>query len=320
MGSGTHSRMGGSIGNTQRHWKSKFNGRGNTSLRLYLRQFELVSNCNGWDSSEKALQLVSSLEGAALDALERVQGTLTYLGVVDALQLCFPDYECASSFQNAFDTASRKPGEHAGPFATRLGDLAYKAYPDVPGCSLASLVLRRFIMAQPCELKNQITLVNPTNIKDAVQLINRLDGLAMDRMSAVASTAMPRQMPLTANTLADALHGMGLDCASDDQSEDPQDEDPQELISALAQMGAHEMAECLATSFAKSPQSAPFKCFFCRDSGHAWLRCTKLWDLLKKNGFKPRSGTKPFQRHNNASMGNQKTSTPSGLPHPSPPP
>ena len=123
--------MGGSINHTQRHWKSKFNGRGNTSLRLYLRQFELVSDCNGWDSSEKALQLVSSLEGAALDALERVQGTLTYLGVVDALQLCFPDYECASSFQNAFDTASRKAGEHAGPFATRLGDLAYKAYPDV---------------------------------------------------------------------------------------------------------------------------------------------------------------------------------------------
>ena len=124
--------MGGGGFHNQRHWKSKFSGLGKTSLKLYLRQFELVADYNAWDDTEKALQLVSSLEGVALDALERVHGTLTYLGVVDALQISFPDYDCASSFQNASDTASRKPGEQADSFATRLGDLAFKAYPDVP--------------------------------------------------------------------------------------------------------------------------------------------------------------------------------------------
>ena len=178
-------------------------------------------------------------------------------------------------------------------------------------------------MAQPSEIKAKITLVNPTHIRDAVQLVNRLDGLAMDRMSAVTSTAMRRQSKQMAKTLADAFHGMCLECDSDESELDPNiTEDPEELIAALSQIGAFDMAEVLAANLAKSNQSAPFKCFFCKDTGHAWLRCTKLWDHLKKNGFKARPRTKPFQRHNqnNASTGNQKASTPSGPPHTQPPP
>ena len=107
---GNSSRKGGMGSHGYRPWKSKYTGTGKTSLKLYLRQFEMVANYNDWDASEKALQLVASLEGPALDTLERVHGTLTYAEVVDALQVRFPDYDCASSYQNAFDTAFRKHG------------------------------------------------------------------------------------------------------------------------------------------------------------------------------------------------------------------
>ena len=126
------SRKGGPDTHGFRPWKSKFTGLGTISLKLYLRQFELVSNFNGWEDDEKALQLAASLEGPALNTLERVQDTLTYHGVVAALKLRFPDYSCAATYENAFDTAQRKHGEDAGSFTTRLGDLAFNAYPEVP--------------------------------------------------------------------------------------------------------------------------------------------------------------------------------------------
>jgi len=319
MGTGTHSRMGGGGFPSQRHWKSKFSGVGKTSLKLYLRQFSMVSDCNAWTEAEKALQLVSSLEGVALDALDRVQGALTYSGVVDALNLSFPDYDCASSFQNAFDTASRKHGEQAGTFATRLGDLAFKAYPDVPPGSLASLVLSRFLNAQPADLKDKIALVNPTHIRDAVQLINRLDRVEMDRMSAASTTATPRQPKPSVQTLAAAFQDMFLDEDSADTDSYPDiTEDPAELIAALSQIGATDIAEVLAANLAKTNPSDNFKCFYWKDTGHTWLRCTKLWDHLKKNGFQAKPRVKPYQRFNphSASKGTQQASAPTGPPNP----
>ena len=82
---------------------------GKASLKLYLRQFEMVADYNEWDDEEKSMQLVTSLslEGTALGTLDRVMGPMTYAGVKGALRVRFPDFDCASSYQNAFDTASR---------------------------------------------------------------------------------------------------------------------------------------------------------------------------------------------------------------------
>ena len=78
---GDDSGKGGSRSNGYRPWKTRFSGEGKTSLKQYLRQFELVAKFNGWDDEEKSLQLVTSLEGAALDTLDRVSGPMTYQGV-----------------------------------------------------------------------------------------------------------------------------------------------------------------------------------------------------------------------------------------------
>ena len=74
----------------------------------------MVADYNGWDDEEKSMQLVTSLEGKALGTLDRVIGPMTYDGVVGALRVRFPDFDCTSSYQNAFDTASRRYREEAG--------------------------------------------------------------------------------------------------------------------------------------------------------------------------------------------------------------
>ena len=154
-------------------------------------------------------------------------------------------------------------------------------------------------MAKPSELKAKISLVNPSNIRDAVQLVNRLDGLELDRLREAPPAAATRQSAHYAQkTVVDALHGLSLECDSDSSESDPDiTEDPAELMAALSKIGATDIAEVLAASLAQAQKSNDFKCFFCKDSGHTWLRCSKLWDHLKKNGFKARPQANPFRRH-----------------------
>ena len=131
------------------------------------------------------------------------------------------------------------------------------------------------------EKKLKITLVNPTNIRDAVQLISRLDGLEMDRLSEATSAAVPRHsFQYAKKSLVDSFQDMRLECDSAESESYPDiEEDPAELIAALSKIGASDFAEAMAASFDKGQKSNDFKCFFCKDSGHAWLRCSKLWDL-----------------------------------------
>ena len=219
---GNDSGKGGGRSNGYRPWKTRFSGEGKTSLKQYLRQFELVAKFNGWDDEEKSLQLVTSLEGAALDTLDRVDGPMNYQGVASALRSRFPDYDCTSSYQNAFDTASRRSGEEPGSLATRLGELGFKAYPDVPPGTMDRLILRQFMMAQPQQVRSKMALVNPSTIQEAVQLVSRLDGMEVDRLREVnvATTAKPRrrkQEKSLEKSLNEALYDLRLECASSEE-------------------------------------------------------------------------------------------------------
>ena len=305
---GNDSGKGGSRSNGYRPWKTRFSGEGKTSLKQYLRQFELVATFNNWDNEEKSLQLVTSLEGAALDTLDRVNGPMTYQGVVCALKSRFPDYDCTSSYQNAFDTASRRSGEEPGSLATRLGELAFKAYPDVPPGTMDRLILRRFTMAQPQQVRSKMALVNPTTIQEAVQLVSRLDGMEVDRLREVnvTTTAKPsrrKQEKSFEKSLNEALYDLRC-VSSEEETESPSEGEPGDIVAALAQVNP-DFAEIFAATLANHRPEArdkkPMTCYFCKEVGHTWLKCSKLWDQLKLNGFKPnmsrdKGGTYPKKR------------------------
>ena len=133
----------------------------------------------------------------------------------------------------------------------------------------------------------------------------------MDRMNAAQTTATPRQSSRSVQSLATAFEGLLVDCdAAAPDAEESFDEDPAELLAALSQIGASDIADVLAATLSRPNQADAFKCFFCKDTGHAWLRCSKLWDHLKRNGFKARPRNKPFQRHyqHDTSKGNKQAS------------
>ncbi len=55
---------------------------------VYLAQFELLANAQGWDDNEKALQLISSLRGATLEVLAHLTPAqrTDYSSIVEVLQ------------------------------------------------------------------------------------------------------------------------------------------------------------------------------------------------------------------------------------------
>ena len=139
-----------------------------------------------------------------------------------------------------------------------------------------------------------MALVNPSSIQDAVQLVSRLDGMEVDRLREVnvATTAKPRRRKQE-KSLSDALYDLRLECASSEEEvESPSEGKPSDIVAALAQVSpdfAEIYAATLANNRPGSSGQRPTKmtCFFCKDAGHTWLRCSKLWDQLKLNGFKP---------------------------------
>lgn len=64
---------------------------GSISLEAYLAHFEVLAAVQGWDSAEKALQLVLSLKGKAVEVLDYVTGfqQLSYDCVRAALERIF---------------------------------------------------------------------------------------------------------------------------------------------------------------------------------------------------------------------------------------
>ena len=63
-------------------------------------------------------------------------------------------------------------------------------------------------------------------------------------------------------------------------------------MAALAQVNP-DFAEIYAATLAnqrpgtRDQKPKEMTCYFCKEVGHTWLKCSKLSDQLKLNGFKP---------------------------------
>ena len=108
-------------------------------------------------------------------------------------------------------------------------------------------------------------------------------------MSGARAAAVTRQPPRhPPQCLEDAFHDMGMEGDSVETESDPDhDLDPTDLLVALSQIGGTDFPEVLAAFMDKGQKPSVFTCFFCKDSGHTWLRCSKLWDHLKKPASRP---------------------------------
>ena len=145
---------------------------GKTSWDQYRQVFEAIVSSNGWDGVTTALQLVSHLEGDALNVALLVLAPRRVLSEVllDALTEHYSSPGRLADYRRRFERVSRMPGEDPSVFAVELETLAMRAFGDMSSSARLQLVRDRFIAGQmECSLCRHLDSVEPgTPIRDIV--------------------------------------------------------------------------------------------------------------------------------------------------------
>ena len=127
---------------------------------------------NGWDSVTVALQLVSHLDGDALNVALLVPESQRVLpGVlVRALSEHYGSPGRLTQYKRQFMRAFRRPGDDPSVFAIELETLAQRAFTDVNTSIQLQLVWDRFITEQAeCALRRHLNSMGPdTPMRDIV--------------------------------------------------------------------------------------------------------------------------------------------------------
>ena len=132
---------------------------GKSSWDQYRQVFEAIVCSNGWDGVTAALQLVSHLEGDALNVALLVPASQRVLpGVlVGALSEHYGSPGRLAEYRRQFERASRSPGDDPSVFAIELETLARRAFADVNASVRLQLVRDRLIAGQAeCSLRRHL--------------------------------------------------------------------------------------------------------------------------------------------------------------------
>ena len=103
---------------------------GVTSWEQYRQVFDAIAPSNGWDDATAALQLLSHLEGDALNVVPEVRRA-TRTGLVGALTEHYGSPGQLADYRCQFEKTARKEGEDPSIFAIALETLAVKAFGDM---------------------------------------------------------------------------------------------------------------------------------------------------------------------------------------------
>ena len=134
--------------------------------------FNAIAKSNGLDEETAALQLVTHLEGNALDVAlsipEDKRATLT--GLSQALSDYYNSPGRLAIYRRKFEDVVRQDGEDPSVFATELEILATRGFGDTGPSARTRMVRVRFISGHPdCQLRCHLDSVPPdTPIQDIV--------------------------------------------------------------------------------------------------------------------------------------------------------
>jgi len=144
---------------------SEFDGK--VAWEAYLAQFELLAGAQGWDDDEKALQLVSSLRGAALEVLAHLTPSqrTVYSNLVGALQRRFGHHQQAEVYRARLKARVRARGESLPQLAQELETLVRRAYPVAAEDMVTVLTRDYFVDAlQDRELQLYVKQAHPEDV------------------------------------------------------------------------------------------------------------------------------------------------------------
>ena len=139
---------------------------GTTSWEQYRQVFDTIVLSNGWDDVTAALQLLSHLEGNALNVALLVPAPQRALrvGLVDALTAHYGSPGRLADYRRQFEKTTRTAGEDPSIFAIALETLAVKAFGDMGQTARLRLIRDRFIAGHnSCELRRHLDSVPSEN-------------------------------------------------------------------------------------------------------------------------------------------------------------
>ena len=134
--------------------------------------FDAIVQSNGWDDATGALQVLSHLEGDALNVALLVPETrrVTHVGLVGALTAHYGSPGRLVDYRRQFEKTTRQPEEDPSIFAIALETLAVKTFGDLGNTARLRIIRDRFIAGHAsCELRRHLDSVAPeTPIRDIV--------------------------------------------------------------------------------------------------------------------------------------------------------
>ena len=121
--------------------------KGTTSWDQYCQVFDAIVLSNGWDDAMAALQLLSHLEGDALNValLVPVPRRASSMGLVDALSAHYGLPGRLADYRRQFAKTTRTAGKDPSIFAIALETLTVKAFGDMGQTAWLRLIRDHFI-------------------------------------------------------------------------------------------------------------------------------------------------------------------------------
>ena len=137
---------------------------GKSNWEQYREMFEAILRSNGWDDVTAALQLLSHLDGDALNiALLVPESRRVVPGfLIKSLSEHYNAPGRLAEYQRQFQRALRRPGDDPSIFATELETLARRAFMDIDTTIQLQMVGDHFIDGQAeCALRRHLDSLGP---------------------------------------------------------------------------------------------------------------------------------------------------------------
>ena len=155
---------------------------GKTPWDAYRIQYEMTAEINGWDESEKARFLVTSLTGAAMGVLQTlpVEDHNSYQRLEKALNARFRDNKKGEMAKVALQDRARRNKETLPELAGKIDAHVRKAYPSGNEQMWGTLACDYFVRALTnMEVKHQVKMRAPTTLLDALDVALHLEAICI---------------------------------------------------------------------------------------------------------------------------------------------
>ena len=137
---------------------------GTTSWEQYWQVFDAIVLSNGWDDTTTVLQLLSHLEGDALNValLVPMSRRTSRTALVDSLSAHSGSPGRLVDYRQQFEKTTRSAGEDPSRFAIALETLAVKSFGDMGQTAPLRLICDRFMAGHSsCKLRRYLDSVPP---------------------------------------------------------------------------------------------------------------------------------------------------------------